>query len=110
MNPRIGEDTEGRLTIEWPDGHQSCYELAAVRAACPCAECRGDREAKRSSLHVLRPPDQRRSRLSAVEVVGRYAVCLIWGDGHRTGIYTWQYLRGLCSCVACRLDRAQGEG
>jgi len=27
--------------------------------------------------------------------VGNYAVAAVWGDGHDTGIYSWDYLLGL---------------
>jgi DUF971 family protein len=33
--------------------------------------------------------------LDGAEVVGNYAVRLLWTDGHKTGIYPWEYLRGL---------------
>ena len=29
------------------------------------------------------------------EIVGNYAIRLIFSDGHSTGIYTWEYLRSL---------------
>jgi len=32
------------LEIEWDDGRRSVYPLAGLRAACPCAECRGGHE------------------------------------------------------------------
>ena len=30
-----------------------------------------------------------------IQRVGRYAVRLVWNDGHRTGIYTFEFLREL---------------
>ena len=33
--------------------------------------------------------------------VGRYAVGFKWGDGHASGIYTFDYLRKICPCSAC---------
>ncbi len=35
------------------------------------------------------------TRLESVEVIGNYALQLVWGDGHKFGIYTWEYLRQL---------------
>lgn len=37
-----------------------------------------------------------------VEAVGSYAISLLWNDGHREGIYSWNYLRALCPCNECR--------
>jgi DUF971 family protein len=31
----------------------------------------------------------------SAEAVGRYAVRLVFADGHRNGLYTWSWLRGL---------------
>lgn len=33
--------------------------------------------------------------------VGDYALRVAWGDGHATGIYTFGFLRDLCSCSEC---------
>lgn len=35
------------------------------------------------------------NELDALTPVGNYAVQARWKDGHDTGIYTWQMLRGL---------------
>ena len=40
-----------------------------------------------------------------LETVGTYALKLVWGDGHDTGIYTFRYLRDLCRCYTCRVDK-----
>ena len=42
------------------------------------------------------------ARLTNVETVGRYAVRLFWADGHSTGLYSFDYLREICSCPECR--------
>ena len=39
--------------------------------------------------------------LDKIAVVGRYALNPVWGDGHESGIYTYQYLRELCPCAQC---------
>ena len=39
------------------------------------------------------------------ELVGRYALQIYWNDGHSTGIYSFDYLRNLCSCPQCELAR-----
>jgi hypothetical protein len=46
-------------------------------------------------------------RLVSFALVGRYGLTPTWGDGHRTGIYTWDALRGLCDCFACRHARRE---
>jgi DUF971 family protein len=33
--------------------------------------------------------------LKGAQQVGNYALQIHWGDGHQTGIYTWEKLRSL---------------
>jgi DUF971 family protein len=40
--------------------------------------------------------------LVGADLVGNYALQPIWADGHKFGIYTWDFLRGLCPCEECR--------
>ena len=35
--------------------------------------------------------------ITAIEPVGRYAVRLVFDDGHNTGLYTWPVLYELCA-------------
>ncbi len=90
------------LLIDWEDGHHSEYPLAGLRAACPCAECRGGHEGmgKAGSPDMLEIPlaPAAKAELENMEGVGNYALQLVWKDGHTYGIYTWEYLRGLCPC------------
>jgi len=47
------------------------------------------------------PPADRatpgRYDLKGIQQVGSYAVQLEWGDGHATGIYSWEYLLNHCT-------------
>ena len=36
-----------------------------------------------------------------VEPVGGYAIRVDWSDGHGSGIYSFDYLRSICSCAEC---------
>jgi len=42
------------------------------------------------------------SELAEISAVGNYAIQFQWKDGHNTGIYTFDYLRALCPCSACK--------
>lgn len=94
--------SQAELRIVWDDGHESRYPLGALRAACPCAECRGGHEgmarphAGREAMAT--PAEGTMAELVSVEPVGNYALLPVWGDGHRFGIYSWGYLRSLCPC------------
>ena len=40
-----------------------------------------------------------------VKPVGRYGLSLRFSDGHNTGIFTFNRLREICECEACRAGR-----
>jgi DUF971 family protein len=90
----------GTITIEWDDGHRSCYTSSQVRWACPCAECRGEwgRPGRLASLSTL-PADE--MILTDVQPVGTYAIMPVWGSGHQTGLFSFDYLRQMCTCDVC---------
>jgi len=79
------------VQIDWSDGHRSEYPFAYLRGWCPCAACQGHSGEKR---YVHGGDDG----LEKIAPVGRYALNFTWGDGHETGIYSYQYLRHLCPC------------
>ena len=88
------------LELDWPDGHQSRFDAVALRWLCPCAYCRG--EAGLPGWLDANPSlTEQQTTLTGGELVGSYALCAFWGDGHRTGYYTWTLLRKNCSCADC---------
>lgn len=93
------------LEVTWGDGHSSRYPLKLLRAECPCASCKAERQAAQDNpFHVL-SGGLPSADLRGVEPVGLYGVRLVWADGHSTGIYTFPYLRQICPCEACRAAR-----
>src|SRR5438094_9213325 len=86
------------LSIEWDDGHQGKHSLAGLRRYCPCASCAI--EAEESGLLPILVPGK--TELKSIDTVGSYALQLRWGDGHSSGIYTYDYLRQICECDLCK--------
>jgi DUF971 family protein len=101
--------SRSRLTIEWDDGHRSEYSFSGLRAACPCAQCRGEGSLplESDSSDPLRIPLLPAASADLVEMhqAGNYALQLVWKDGHRSGIYPWEYLRRLCPCADHRTGK-----
>lgn len=89
--------TEVRLrtrsrVLEVAYGPDERYELPFeyLRVYSPSAEVRGHgpgQETLQLGKHEV--------GVKAVEPVGRYAVRIVFDDGHDTGLYTWGYLREL---------------
>lgn len=94
------------LMIEWNDGHVSTYPFGLLRAACPCASCRGGHENMSSEpdeeVFEVELPESPATRMRKLEAVGSYAITIEWEDGHHFGIFNWSYLRKLCPCEICR--------
>ena len=89
------------IKIVWGDGHESQYPLEHLRQKCPCATCRDTAHspsAPASPFPMFKPA----ARLTNAESVGRYAVRLLWADGHSAGIYSFDHLRDICPCAECR--------
>ncbi len=86
---QAGPDT---LAIDWQDGETSEYKVFDLRLACPCAACRDEMTGERILDPKKVPPDVRPVKIVGV---GNYAIQIIWSDGHDTGIYSFDRLRGL---------------
>jgi len=95
--------TKSELRVSWSDGHESAYALEYLRANCPCAECKTLRaNCPCAECKTLREnPDPLKvlpafdTSVLAMDLVGNYALQIIWGDGHKYGIYSWDLLRDL---------------
>jgi len=91
MQP-IGQD----LAIKWDDGAESFIPLDRLRRHCPCAGCRGEADIMGN---LYRNPDKplvpEAFRLLRIDRIGGYAIQPVWGDGHATGIYSYDYLKRL---------------
>ncbi len=93
----ITRTPERELRIEWNDGHVVRLSLQLLRDECPCAGCKGEtgllgKHYAPMDLPILKPGTY---DLAAVTAVGNYAIAISWGDGHDTGIYSWEYLLAL---------------
>jgi DUF971 family protein len=96
MRPSDLQQIGPELAIKWEDGRESFIALEKLRRACPCAGCNGERDIM-GNLH--KGPDQPLStqsfQLKRLVTVGGYAIQPVWGDGHASGIFSFEYLRRL---------------
>ncbi|MEZ4868921.1 MAG: DUF971 domain-containing protein [Caldilineaceae bacterium] len=93
----------GQLVITWADKHVSHFMLSWLRWNCPCATCREERRSAALDTDILKlnagPPPS--TQPSGAELVGNYAIRLVWNDGHAAGIYPFSTLRASCPCTEC---------
>ncbi|HEY2800637.1 MAG TPA: DUF971 domain-containing protein [Chthoniobacterales bacterium] len=81
------------LAIQWNDGSESFLPLRLMRGACPCAACGGEPDVLGD---IVRPEvhyTPQSFELTKWNQVGGYALQPTWGDGHDSGLYTYDYLR-----------------
>ena len=110
---RVKKSEGTGVEIDWRDGHTSSWTFAWLRDACPCATCHEEREHSgrtpgepKPKPQGLLPMYQAPPRPVEVTPVGKYALKFKWNDGHEAGIYSWEYLRRVCNCEACRTARS----
>ncbi len=72
--------------------------------ACRCAHCEDEWTGERRLQAGSVPAD---IKLLESKPVGRYGLQFVWSDGHSTGIYTFERLRGLCECASCEGSRTR---
>ena len=96
MKPLDIQQIGDQLAIKWEDGTESYFTLETMRRHCPCASCHGEADILGN---VYKAPDKPLAasafKLLRLSNVGGYAVNPVWGDGHHTGIYSFDYLKKL---------------
>jgi len=96
MRPADLQQIGNELAIKWDDGRETFIALETLRRACPCAGCVGERDVM-GKLHKgpEQPLVERSFQLKRLVHVGGYAIQPFWGDGHASGIYSFDYLNRL---------------
>lgn len=88
---------EGRLEIDFSDGHAGALTAEYMRVESPSAEVQGHGPSQKKIVAGCR-----HVKIAAVEPVGHYAIRIVFDDGHDSGIYSWAYLRELSETRAER--------
>lgn len=97
MRPNDIQTIGNDLAIKWSDGTESFISLEDLRRHCPCAGCKGETDIMGN---LYKGADAKLGpnafRLTTIQQVGGYAIQPVWADGHATGLYSFEYLRGIC--------------
>ncbi|MFA3781995.1 DUF971 domain-containing protein [Melioribacteraceae bacterium 4301-Me] len=86
------------LHIKWDDNTESKIKLANLRKYCPCANCTGEKE--NQSLSYIPIYSNEQLTITSINIVGNYALNIIWKDGHNTGIYEFNFLKNISDNIA----------
>jgi len=97
------------LELGYADGASYSLPLEYLRVYSPSAEVRGH-----DGGEPMLVPGKRNIGIRRIEPVGRYAVRLVFDDGHDSGLYSWDVLQELAEnhdrYWALYLQRMQREG
>jgi len=87
----IGEE----VAIVWDDGSESYFTGERLRAASPSAETQGERDIFGNQYGGGGAKKFAGVQVTGWERIGNYALRFDFSDGHRTGLYSFDYLRKL---------------
>jgi DUF971 family protein len=99
LEPTNIQQIGNELAIHWNDGRESYLDLQFLRRACPCAACGGEPDVLGTIIRPNVSYSENSFELAGFDVVGGYALQPRWCDGHKTGIYSFQYLRRLSELI-----------
>lgn len=83
------------VAIAWSDGAETYFAGEALRAASPSAENVGERDILGNQYGGDGPTSFPGVTVLGWEIVGNYAIRFDFSDGHRTGLFSYAYLRDL---------------
>ncbi len=85
-------EEEKRLVITFSDDYVADFTTAYLRGFCPCAHCQGHGSGPAKWVPIK---TDAATRVENVTPVGNYGMCIVWADGHDTGIYSFKRLRAM---------------
>ena len=89
---QIIEESNREVSIKWSDESETRYTAAGLRRSCPCATCVNEWTGEKI-LRAESVSDE--LTFNHISIVGRYALNFHFSDGHDTGIFSFEYLKGL---------------
>ena len=95
VTPADIQSIGNELAIRWSDGTEDYYLMHRLRALSPSAETTGERDLLGKKFGGEENRDYSGVTVKAWQIVGGYALALAFSDGHKTGIYSWQYLKDI---------------
>ena len=88
----VGEE----IAIRWSDGCENYLRMDFLRSRSPSAENLGEYDlVGRAIIEPKQGRDFRGIRVTGWSPMGGYAIQFEFSDGHRTGLFSFDYLREL---------------
>ena len=81
------------LFVKWDDDSVSIVKLSNLRRNCPCALCKSEREEQSKSYIPIYGDIE--LAIADIQIVGQYAIKIVWKDSHETGLYEFGFIKQL---------------
>jgi DUF971 family protein len=78
------------LSVAFDDGSSFRLPAEYLRVESPSAEVQGHGSGQKQTV-----AGKREVGVARIEPIGRYAVRIVFDDGHDTGLFSWSYLHEL---------------
>jgi DUF971 family protein len=84
------------VAIRWADASETYHRMDRLRSLSPSAETSGERDLLgRELVATDKGRDFTGVTVLSWNLVGNYAIQFRFSDGHNTGLYSFEYLRGI---------------
>lgn len=87
------------IAIRWSDGSEDFFPMHLLRRYSPSAENQGETDLLGKPLFIPEEKDVSSVTVTRWEPVGGYALLFHFSDGHRTGIYAFDYLKKVAEAI-----------
>lgn len=108
----IDLERDRALTLTWANGHVARIPIPLLRRHSPSADNDMDQGLRSTGLGlglpVLSGDVSGALRAESAELVGRYALRVVFSDGHGSGLYPWGLLWDLGELAAGRSPGIHG--
>ncbi|MEM7698647.1 MAG: DUF971 domain-containing protein [Verrucomicrobiota bacterium] len=83
-----------QIAIRWSDDREDFFPMDRLRALSPSAETQGETDLLGNPISGdQKGVDFTGVTINSWQLVGGYAILFHFSDGHKTGLYSYEYLR-----------------
>ncbi|MDA0811929.1 MAG: DUF971 domain-containing protein [Verrucomicrobia bacterium] len=99
VSPEKIDAIGNEIAIRWSDGSEDYYPMHLLRRYSPSAENQGEKDLLGHSIYTPKENDVSGVTVTNWAPVGSYAILFHFSDGHRTGIYAFDYLKKIAEAI-----------
>jgi len=81
------------VALVWKDDTTTIIKNSTLRQLCPCAFCSGENDVLGNKYGGVVVEKQEGLFVVRYELVGYYGLQFFFSDGHKDGIYTFEFLK-----------------